>query len=116
MIWLLIGLVIKNLIVIVAELFIRGRKLNTSLVFITQSYFSVRKNIRVNTTQCFIIKIPNKQEIWQNKFNHWSNIEFKYFMNLYKKCTEKPYSVLVIDATFASDNSSDFRKRYLKKM
>ena len=53
----------KKLNSIVTELFIRGRKLNISLVFITQSYFKVPKNIRVNTTHFFIMKIPNKREL-----------------------------------------------------
>ena len=50
------------------------------------------------------MKIPNKWELQQIAFNHSSDIEFKYFMNLYKKCTAKPYSFLVIDATFSSYN------------
>ena len=53
----------KKLNPIVSELFIRGRKLNISLVFITQSYFSVPKDIRLNSTHYFIMKIPNKQEL-----------------------------------------------------
>ena len=48
---------------ILTELFIRGRKLNTSLVFITQSYFAAPKNIRLNSTHYFIMKIPNKREL-----------------------------------------------------
>ena len=76
---------------IVTELFIRGRKLNISLVFIVQSYFAIPKNIRLSSTHYFIIKIPNKQELQQIAFNHSSNIEFKNFMNSYKKCTAKPY-------------------------
>ena len=48
---------------ILAELFIRGRKLNTSLVFITQSYFAAPKNIRLNLTHYFVMKIPNKREL-----------------------------------------------------
>ena len=52
----------KKLNPIVTELFIRGRKLNISLVFITESYFAVPKNIRLNSTHYFIMKIPNKQE------------------------------------------------------
>ena len=48
---------------IVTELFIRGRKLNISLAFITQSYFAVPKNIRLNFTQYHIIKIPNRREL-----------------------------------------------------
>ena len=51
----------KKLNLIVTELFIRGRKLNISLVFITLSYFAVPKNIRLNSTQYFFMKIPNKR-------------------------------------------------------
>ena len=50
------------------------------------------------------MKIPNKRELQQIAFNHSSDIDFKDFINLYKKCTAKPYSFLVIDATLASDN------------
>ena len=72
----------KELNPIVTELFIRGRKLNISLVFITQSYFDVRKNIRLNSTHYSIMKIPNKQKLQQIAFNHLSDIDFKNFMNL----------------------------------
>ena len=51
----------KKLNSIVTELFIRGRKLNISLVFITQSYFKVPKDVRLNATHFFISKIPNKK-------------------------------------------------------
>ena len=106
----------KKLNPIVTELFIRGRKLNISLVFITQSYFAVPKNIRLNSTHYFIMKIPNKQELQQIAFNHSSDIDFKDFMNLYKKCTAKPYSFLVIDAALASDNPSCFRKNLFERI
>ena len=72
---------------VVSELFIRGRKLNSSLVFITQSDFAVPKN-RLNSAHHFIMKIPNKREL---AFNHSSDIDFQDFMTLYKKCTAKPY-------------------------
>ena len=45
---------------IVSELFIKERKLNISLVFIPQSYFAKSKNIRLNSTHCFLMKIPSK--------------------------------------------------------
>ena len=70
---------------IVSELCIRGRKVNISLVFITQSYFAVPKNLRLNSTHYFIMKILNKQGLQQIAFNHSSDIDFKGFMNLYKK-------------------------------
>ena len=81
----------KKLNQIVTELFIRGRKLDISLVFIAQSCFAIPKHIRLNCLHCFIMKIPNKQELQQVTFNHSSDIDFKDFMNVYKKCTAKPY-------------------------
>ena len=62
------------------------------------------------------MKIPNKGELQQIPFNHSSDIDFQYFINLYKKCTAKPYSFLVVDATLASDNPSRFRKKLLKRI
>ena len=104
----------KDLNPIVTELFITGRKLNISIVFITQSSFSVQENIRINSTHYFIAKIPSRQELLQTAFNHSSDIDFNDFTDLYKKCTEKPYSFLVIDATLASDNLLRFRKNLLE--
>ena len=69
---------------ILAELFIRGRKLNNSLVFNTQSYFVIPKNIRLNSTYYFIMKVTNKRELQQIAFNNSSDIDFQDFMNLYK--------------------------------
>ena len=87
----------KKLNSIVSELFIRGRKLNISLVFITQSYFRVPKDVRLNTTHFFIAKIPNKRELQQTAINHSSDINIKDFANIYRKCTSEPYSFLVND-------------------
>ena len=67
---------------IVTELFTRGGKLLISLVFITQSYFAEPKNIRLNSTHYFIMKIPNIQELQNIAFNHSSDIDFKVFMNI----------------------------------
>ena len=106
----------KKLNPIVIELFIRGRKLNISLVFNTQSYFVVPKNIRLSSMYYFIMKIPNKWKLQQIAFNLSSDIDFKDFMNLYKRCTKKPYSLLVIDATLASDNLLHFRKNLLERI
>ena len=100
----------------VNEWFIRGRKLNISLVFITQSYFAVSKNIRVNSMHYFIMKILNKQELWQTAFSHFSDIDTKDFMNLYEKCTAKPNCFLVIDAILAPDNPSHLRKNLLERI
>ena len=81
----------KKLNPVVTELFIRGRKLTISLVFITQSYFAVPKDIRLNSTHYLIMKIPNKRELKQIASQNSLNIDFQDFMNLYKKCTAKPY-------------------------
>ena len=98
---------------IVTELFIRRRKLNISIVFITQSYFKVPKDVRLNSTHFFIMKIPNKRELQQIALNHSSDIDFKDFMNIYKKCTTEPYSFLVNDTTLPSDNPLRLRKNLL---
>ena len=100
----------KKLNSTVTELFIRGRKLNISLVFITHSYFKVPKDVRLNTTHFFIMKIPNKRELQQIAINHSSDINTKDFIEIYRKCTYKPYSFLVIDTTLSSNNSLRFRK------
>ena len=98
---------------IVTELFIRGRKLNISIVFIMQSYFKVPKDVKLNSTHFFIMKIPNKRELQKIALNHSSDIDFKDFMNIYKKCTTEPYSLLVNDTTLPSDNPLSFRKNLL---
>ena len=72
---------------VVTELFIRGRKINIS-VFVTQSSFAVPKNVRLNSTHYFVMKIPNKRELQKIAFNHSSDIGFQDFMNLYKKSTK----------------------------
>ena len=106
----------KKLNPLVIELFIKGRKIDFSFAFITQSYFAVPKIIRLNSTHCFTMKISNKRELRQIAFNHSSDIDFKNFMKLYKKYTVKPYSFLVIDATLASDNPLIFRNNLLERM
>ena len=74
------------------------------------------KNVRLNSTLYFVMKISNKGELQQNVFNHSSDINFRDFMNLCKKCTAKPYFSLVIDTTFASDNFLRFRENLSKKI
>ena len=102
----------KKLNSIVTELFIRGRKLNISLLFITQSYFKVPKDVRLNTTHFLIMKIPDKRELQQISINHSSNINTKDFIKIYKKSTDEPYSFLVNDSTLSSDNPLRFRKKF----
>ena len=96
-IWLFICLIIKNLNLIVTELFIRGRKLKISSVSILHLIFHIfilfcrTKNIRPDYTHYFIMKTPIRQKLQQITFNHSSNIGFKHFMSLYKKCTAMVY-------------------------
>ena len=75
----------KKLNSIVTELFIRGRKLSILFVFITQSCFKVPKDVRLNFTQFFIMKTPNKRDLQQNALTHLSNINSKDFIKICKK-------------------------------
>ena len=103
----------KNLSPIVTELFLRGRKLNVLLVFVSQSYFKVPKAVRLNATHDFIYETPNKRELEQIVSNHSSDIDFKDFMKLYKDYTKEPYSLLMNDPTFFSDIPIKFKKNVL---
>ena len=95
----------KKLNPVVTELFIRGRKLNISIVFVSKSYFKVPKDVKLNSTHFFIMKIPNKRELQQIALNHSSDIYFKDFIKIYKKCTAEPYSFLVNDTALPSDDT-----------
>ena len=95
---------------VITELFIRGRKLNISVAFITESYFKVPKDVRLNSAHFLIMKIPNKRELQQIALNNSSGISSKNFIKIYKKYTVEPYSLLVNDATLAPDNPLRFRK------
>ena len=83
----------------VTELFLRGKKLNISLDFLSKSYFKVPETIRLNSTNYFIMKIPNKSELQQIASNHSFDIDSQDFMKLSKAYTKKPYSFLVNDTT-----------------
>ena len=89
---------------------IKGRKLNISLVFITQSYFKVPRDVRLNTSDFFIAKVPNKRELQQIAIDHSSDINTKDFANIYRKFTAERYYFLVIDTTLSSSNPLRFRK------
>ena len=73
----------KKLSPFVTELFLRGKKLNMSLVLISQSYFKVPKTLRLNATHYFIMKIPKKGALQQIAFNYLSDNDFKDFLKLY---------------------------------
>ena len=79
------------------ELFIRCRKLNISLVFMSQSFSSVPKKVRLNSTHYLIMKIYNKIELQNIAINHSLDVDYKDFMKIYRECTSEPYSFLTID-------------------
>ena len=97
---------------IIKELFIRCRKLNISLVFITQSYFSVPKEVRLNSTHYLIMKIHNKRELQQISTDHSADIDYKDFLKIYRNCAKEPYSFFTIDTTLPTDNPMRFRKNF----
>ena len=98
----------KKLNPVVTELFIRSRKLNISIFFITQSYFKVPKDVRLNSTHFPIMKIQNKRELQQIALNHSLDIDFNDFMKIYKKFTKEPYSFLLNDTTLQSSDPLRF--------
>ena len=92
---------------IIKELFIICRKQNISLVFITQSYFFVPKDV---PTHCLIMKINNRKELQNIAINHSADIDFKDFIKIYRECTRETYYFLTIDNTLPSSNPLRFRK------
>ena len=100
----------KKLQEIIRELFIRCRKLNISLVFITQSYFSFPKSIRLNSTHYLIMKISNRQELQNIAIKHSADIDYKEFMKIYRECTKNCFNFLTINTTLPSGNPLRFRK------
>ena len=91
-------------------------KLNISLVFITQSYFKVPEDVKLNPTHYFIKKILNKRELQKMVINHSSDNDFKEFRKIYRKDKIKRYSFLINVTTLPSDNSLHFRKILLGKI
>ena len=104
----------KKVNLTVADLFIRARKINTS-VFITQSYFPVQKDVRLNYAHSFIIQIPRKQELQQVTINHLFDTNQKYSINIYKLFTAQPHSFLMINTIVASDNHLRLKKESFRK-
>ena len=84
---------------ILKDLFIRRRKLNISLCFLTQSYFSVPKDVRLNCTYYILSKLSNKREFQNITINHSADIDYKDFIKIYKICTKEPFNFLTIDTT-----------------
>ena len=75
---------------ILKDLFIRCRKLTISLCFLTQSYFSVPKDVRLNCTHYILFKLNNKRELQNIAINHSADIDYKDFIKIYRICTKEP--------------------------
>ena len=100
----------KEFKAIIKDLFIRCRKLNISLDFITQSYFSVPKDVRLNSTHYSIMKI-NKRELQNISINNSADIDYQDFIKIYRGCTKEPYNFLTIDTTLPASDPLRFRKK-----
>ena len=100
----------KRFQAIIKELFIRCRKLNISLVFITQSFFPVPKDVRLNSTHYLIMKINNKRELQNIAINHSADIDYQDFKKIYRECTKEPYNFLTIDTKLPASDPLRFRK------
>ena len=101
----------KKFQAIIKELFIRCRKIKFSLVFISQSYFSVPKDVRLNLDHYLIMKINKKRELQNIAINHSADIDCKDFLKIYRECRREPYSFLTIDTTSPASNPLRFRKK-----
>ena len=84
---------------VLKELFIRCGKLHISVCFLTQSYFSVPKDVRLNCTHYIIFKLNNKRELQNIAINHSADIDYKDFVKIYRDCTKESYHFLTIDTT-----------------
>ena len=93
---------------ILKDIFIRCGKLNISLCFLTQSYFSVPKDVRLNCTHYMILKLNNKRELIA--INHSADIDYKGFIKIYKDCTKEPFNFLTIDT--AQPTNKKFIKNF----
>ena len=100
----------KKFQAIIKELFITCRKLNISLVFITQSYFFLPKDVRLNSTHYLIMKINNREELQYIAINHSADIDYKDLTKIFRECTRKPFNFLTIDTTLPASNPLRFRK------
>ena len=95
-------------------MFIKCKKLNISLAFITQSCFSVSKDVRLNSTHSLIIKINSKRELQNIVINHSADIDYKDFVKIYRECPKKPYTFLIIDTTSPASGPLRFRKNWFQ--
>ena len=88
----------KNFKRIIKELFYGARKINVSIVFITQSYFRALKDARLNSTHYILMKISNKKELKRIAEEKSGHLDYKDFLKMYNYCTKEPYSFMTTDA------------------
>ena len=100
----------KKFQAIIKELLIRCRKLNISLIFITQSYFIVLKDMKLNSTHYLIMKINNRKELQNIAISHSADIDYKGFLRIYWQCTREPFNFFTIDTTLRASDPLRFRK------
>ena len=101
-------------------MFIRCRKLNISLVFITQCYSSVPKNVRLDSIHYLIMKINNRRKLQNIAINHSADIDYQDFIKIYRECTKETFSFLITDTKLPASDPLRFRKKlfdsYVEKL
>ena len=100
----------KKIQAIIIELFTRCRKLNISLVFITQWYFSAAKDIRLNSSHYLIMKINNLKQFQNIVIDHSPDIDYKGFMKIHREYTKELFNFLATDTTLPASDPLRFRK------
>ena len=84
--------------------------------FITQSYFSVPKDVRLNSTHCLIMKVNNRRELQNIAINHSTEIDYNNFKKIYRECKKEKYNFLTIDTTLPASDSLRFRKKLFQSL
>ena len=102
----------KKFKAIIKELFIRCRKLNISIVFMTQSYFRTPKDAILNSTHYVIMKIQSRKELQNIAQENSGHIGFKDFLKIHKDYTSEHCSCMIINTTVPSGNPMRFRKNF----
>ena len=94
--------------------------MNISLVFIIQFYFFVSffsvKEFRLNSKHYLIMKIHRKRDLKNIATNHYADIIYQDFINIYRKYTSEPYSFLTVNTIVPTNNSIRLRKNLLESL
>ena len=87
------------------------RKIDASIVFITQSYFSVPKDVRLNSTHYLIMKINSRRELQNIAISNSADIDYNDFVKIYRECTREPFNFLTIDTMLPASDPLRFREK-----